>query len=72
MIQSLLTGSLGACNRLMSVIRNGRLGNLMSQYATLILVAERLGFTPVVSHMMKEELSRYFNITVKTADETRY
>ena len=44
----------------MTVFDGGRLGNKMTQYATLLAHASRLGAKPVISSIMKNDLSKHF------------
>ena len=44
----------------LTVFDGGRLGNKMTQYATLLAHASRLGAKAVISKVMKDELSKHF------------
>ena len=44
----------------LTVYDGGRLGNKMSQYATLLAHASRLGVPSVISNVMKNELVKHF------------
>ena len=45
---------------LLTVHDGGRLGNKMSQYATLLAHANRLGAQPVISTNLDEDLRKHF------------
>ena len=61
------------CHMYMSVSDGGRLGNQMSQYATLIGQAHRLGFKPVISRAMQVRLGALFPyMTVVSDIQTKY
>ena len=47
-------------NGYLTVFDGGRLGNKMTQYATLLAHASRLGAKPVISSIMKNDLSKHF------------
>jgi hypothetical protein len=48
----------------------GRLGNLMCQYGTLVAHANRMGALPVLSDSMKSELLKHFpNLKVPSESE---
>ena len=44
----------------MTVFDGGRLANKMSEYATLMAYANKLGAEPVISSKMNEDLRRHF------------
>jgi tRNA(Phe) wybutosine-synthesizing methylase Tyw3 len=55
---SKLTSS--SCTGYLTVFDGGRLGNKMSQYATLLAHANRLGAKAVLSSWMRKELITHF------------
>ena len=54
----------------MTVMKDGRLGNLMSQYATLHFAAKKMGYKAIVDAEMAKSLKKYFpKLPVKTAKD---
>ena len=57
----------------MTVMKDGRLGNLMSQYATLHFAAKKMGYKAIVDAEMAKSLKKYFpKLPLKTAKDYKW
>ena len=48
------------CSNYMTIHDGGRIGNQMCQYVSLLGIAARLGFRPVISETMRTKLGQLF------------
>ena len=60
----------GNCNKLMGVIVDGRSGNQLSHYATLLVLSKQFEYMPVIHPDTKSVLETYFEgISIPTYEE---